>query len=99
MTIGTFGHRETMPYWLDERFGVSLEPDDFESAGARFFRSRGDVDNDGKWNVEEWRNAVKANGGVADMNAVALFVAAARARESAKECGERIANGTTGFSE
>ena len=34
-----------------------------------------------------------------DTHAVALFVAAAMARESAKECGERIANGTTGFSE
>jgi hypothetical protein len=40
------------------------------------------VDNDGKWNVEEWRNTVKANGGVADMKAVAMFVVAAMDRKS-----------------
>ncbi len=36
------------------------------------------------------------NCGVADMNALASFVAAAMARESAKECGMRFANGMAG---
>ncbi|MGI6458999.1 MAG: InlB B-repeat-containing protein [Candidatus Hydrogenedentales bacterium] len=82
MTIGTSGHRETIPFYLDQVFGVTLKPGHFESVGERFFRPRGDVDNDGKWNVEEWRNTVKANGGVADMKAVAMFVVAAMDRKS-----------------
>lgn len=93
MTLGSFGHLETMPYYLDEHFGVAVRADDYDSAGARFFRLRGDVDNDGKWNVEEWRNAVKTNGGVVDMNAVAVFVQAAMDRESGRKHGTRILTG------
>ncbi len=82
MTLGSFGHQETMPHYLREVFGVEINPDRYQLFGARFFKPRGDVDNDGKWNFEEWRNVVKACGGVVDMDTVALFVAAAMNRES-----------------
>lgn len=81
MTLGTFGHRETMPYYLDEAFDVAtVDPDNYELFGARYFDDRGDVDNDGVWNIEEWRNAVRANGDIADITALALFVEAAMDR-------------------
>ncbi len=82
MTLGSFGHRETMPYYLNEIFGVQVNPDRYQLWAGRRFDERGDVDNDGKWNVEEWRNTVKASNGVVDMDTVARFVAAAMNRES-----------------
>ena len=40
---------------------------------------------------------VRANSGVADMKAVALFVAAAMDREPGRKCAREIAHGITGF--
>ena len=75
------GHRG-LPLQPEGNCTCPLPPTRARGAGRSVFRPRGDVDNDGKWNVDECDNAVRTSGGVADMNAVALFVAAAMNRES-----------------
>ncbi|MCP4642916.1 MAG: hypothetical protein GY851_20890, partial [bacterium] len=77
MTLGTEGHRWTMPHYLSELYGLTVNPSSYTLWGARYFNRRGDVDNDGAWNIEEWVNVVEANGGRAHTGVLDEAVAAA----------------------
>ncbi len=76
MTLGTDGHREVVPRYLELVKGEKLESVEYElSAGSHFWPEHGDVDADGCLNVEEWRSAIAitTHGGPVTMAAVELY--------------------------
>ncbi|MCP4641039.1 MAG: hypothetical protein GY851_11425, partial [bacterium] len=77
MTLGTEGHRWTMPHYLSELYGLTVNPSSYTLWGARYFNKRGDVDNDGAWNIQEWENVLEASGGRTHTGVVIDAVAAA----------------------
>ena len=80
MTLGDWGHREVMPYYLYLQYAIVLDQTGFDVAGERYFDEEGDVDHDGTWNREEWEAVVTDHGDVMDAQTLTDFSAYATDR-------------------
>ena len=60
MTLGTRDHCGAIASLLMVHYSVTLSATGYDTQGARYFDKKGDVDNDGVWNPEEWNAALAA---------------------------------------